>query len=178
MKDLMVDIEAMGTGSYGMIVQIGACYFDIETGDIGDKFSVNISMENGFKEGFVADAGAIKFWLFETNRTFLSGQLLSVREALGKFYAFASDKRIWSHRFDFVLLQQAYEKLGMRHLQYKKARDINTLVWLSGLKNNKVDNVRSGAHDALSDAMYQVGYCTEAYKLLKEGMIATSNSRE
>lgn len=169
MEDLMTDIEAMGTGTNGMITQIGACYFDNKTGEIGDTFSVNISMENSFKEGFVIDPGAVKFWLNESNRTFLSGQLLSVREALGKYSAFASRaKRMWSHMFDFVLIQQALEKVKLNHLKWKNWRDINTLVYLAGLKKDKTDNVRSGAHDGLQDAMYQVDYCVKALKKLSE----------
>lgn len=170
MNEMMTDIECMGTGTYGMITQIGACYFDIATGEIGDKFSVNISMENSFKEGFVIDPGAVKFWLNETNRTFLGGQLLSAREALGKYYAFASKAdRMWSHLFDFVLIQQALERLKLDLLKWKKWRDINTLVYLSGLKSDKTDNVRDSAHDGLADAIYQVGYCTEAFNKIKEG---------
>lgn len=170
MQDVMTDIEAMGTGNFGMITQIGACYFDMSSGEIGDKFSVNISMENSFKEGFVIDPGAVKFWLNETNRTFLGGQLLSVREALGKYHGFVSKAdRMWSHLFDFVLIQQAMEKTNLHLLKWKKWRDINTLVDLSGIKHDKTDNIRQGAHDGLSDAIYQVGYCVKAYNKIKEG---------
>lgn len=169
MNDVMTDIEAMGTGTNGMITQIGACFFDIKTGEIGDTFSVNISMENSFKEGFVIDPGAVKFWLDETNRTFLGGQLLSVREAMGKYRAFASSaKRMWSHQFDFVLIQQALDKVKLDLLKWKKWRDINTLVWLSGLTKDKSDNVRQNAHDALSDALYQVNYCVMAMRRISD----------
>jgi len=38
MKDVMLDVETLGTKSTAAIIQIGACYFDRETGEIGDKF--------------------------------------------------------------------------------------------------------------------------------------------
>jgi hypothetical protein len=169
MIDLMTDIEAMGTGVYGMITQIGACYFDRKTGEIGDKFSVNISMEDSFKKGFVIDPGAVKFWLNETNRTFLSGEILPVKKALEKYHSFAFKAEcMWSHQFDFVMLQQAYIKLGLELLRYKKFRDINTLVHLAGLRYDKTDNVRSNAHDGLADCIYQVGYCVDALRRLSD----------
>jgi len=37
-KDIMLDIETMGIRPTSAIVQLGACYFDRITGEIGDKF--------------------------------------------------------------------------------------------------------------------------------------------
>ena len=120
----------------------------------------------------------MKFWLGETNRTFLDGDLKSARDALGSYYGFASKADImWSHLFDFVMIQDALEKLKLPKLMWKKWRDINTLVWLSGLKKSKTDNVRSGAHDGLNDAVYQVGYCAEAYGQIRGKQITTEEDR-
>ena len=46
MKDLMVDIETLGVSHDSVITQIGACYFDRNTGEIGAKFIANIDLSS------------------------------------------------------------------------------------------------------------------------------------
>ena len=38
MKHVMIDIETMGNMSHSAIVSVGAVRFDLETGEIGEKF--------------------------------------------------------------------------------------------------------------------------------------------
>jgi hypothetical protein len=63
MKDIMIDIETLGTGTRGLITQIGACYFDRNTGEIGDKFCENIQIQDALDNGFEVRGDTIKFWL-------------------------------------------------------------------------------------------------------------------
>ncbi len=41
MRDCMIDFETLGTGPDAAIIQVGACYFDRVTGEIGATFKRN-----------------------------------------------------------------------------------------------------------------------------------------
>ena len=47
MKDVMIDFETLGNSNNAVVVQIGACYFDRKTGEIGYKFETNIDNDIG-----------------------------------------------------------------------------------------------------------------------------------
>ncbi|EAZ1146628.1 3'-5' exoribonuclease, partial [Salmonella enterica] len=49
MNHLMVDLETMGNGPYAPVISIGAVFFDPNTGETGEDFSVNISLESSMR---------------------------------------------------------------------------------------------------------------------------------
>ena len=168
MKDLMLDLETLGTSNNALIVQVGACYFDRDNGEIfWDKFSMNVQIQDGLNNGFEVDAGAIKFWL-EHTPTFLK-EAVPVQTMLGKLREFISKKAIiWSHAtFDAVVLQNAYNKFGEKApFSYRNVRDIRTLVDLARIKYKKKEGDPK-THDGLEDCIYQVKYCCECFKKLR-----------
>jgi len=168
MNNIMIDIETLGTSNNALITQVGACYFDRQTGIIGDKFSMNVQIQDGLNNGFEVDAGAIKFWL-EHTPTFLK-EAVPVKEMLGKLREFISKKTlIWSHAtFDAVILKNAYRRFKEKTpFSFRNVRDIRTLVDLAHIKYKKKEG-DDKSHDALEDCIYQVKYCCECFKKLKE----------
>lgn len=167
MLDLMVDIETLGTGSNALIIQIGACYFDRLTGQIGDTFCQNISISDGLTQGFSVDGSTIEFWLQQPGRSFLLATQ-DVKTVLEDFSKFAKRcKSVWAHAtFDFPILANAYYRLHMKlPFYYGLARDIRTLVDLSGVEPPETTPEKT--HNALDDCIYQVGYCTKCFKKLR-----------
>ena len=142
MTDLMLDIETLGTGTRGLITQIGACYFDRYTGEIGDKFCENIRIQDSLNNNFEVDEGAIKFWLEQDKKIIklMLKDAQDIRKVLEHFKQFYKKGTMaWSHAtFDFPILTNAYHLLKIRQpIPYKKMRDIRTLVDLSRIKRNK-----------------------------------------
>ncbi|MFX0084214.1 MAG: 3'-5' exonuclease [Candidatus Hodarchaeota archaeon] len=170
MKDLMVDIETLGTGTRGLIIQIGACYFDRYTGNIGDTFLENIQIQDSLNQGFEVRGDTIEWWLNQ-DKEIIKKMLYNpqpVRNVLEHFKQFCKPGTIaWAHStFDFPILTNAYHLLGIKQpISYKKMRDIRTLIDLSNLKRDK--NKSEKTHNALDDCIYQVKYCTEAFKMLR-----------
>jgi len=164
MKDVMIDIETLGTRSTSMIVQIGACYFDRKTGKIGPKFRQNIS--SGFDDRFTIDASTISWWLSQSDEARasiakdgkdLTTILTNLRDWLGEA------KFVWSHAtFDIPILLNAFEKCDLHFpIHYTKMRDIRTLMDIANIDTKSLK--REGTHhDALADCEYQVAYCTKA----------------
>lgn len=170
MNDIMLDIETMATANNAVITQIGACYFNRETGEVGEKFLINVSMESCVKYGLVINAETVAWWFSQKeNVTFLDNpQPLHV--ALAEFSKFVKyNTPIWSHAtFDFVVVMNAFRAVGLpAPMHYTKARDIRTLVdltndgkWVETEKNHKT-------HNALDDCLCQVEYCTKCFNKLK-----------
>lgn len=171
MKDLMLDIETMGSNYGSVITQIGACYFDRYTGEIGRTFQINISMKDAVKEGFKIEPGAVIFWLGEKNRSFLTPDLWPIRQALEIYRDFGEKAEcVWSHStFDFSMIQDACHRLGIKNVNpYSSTKDIRTLMELAD--THKLDDTPNpeNAHDALSDCIYQVKYCVQAFNKIKK----------
>lgn len=171
MNKVMLDLEAMGKGPLGMIVQIGAIYFD-ENGNLGESFLVNIDPRKSEMYGFKTDADTTLWWMQQSKEArdsvFCNGK--DIYATLYAFDVFCKNaKEIWSHsNFDFTMLMNT-----IRHTQYhpenisqRKSRDITTLVSLTGLSVRKFD--REGIHhNALNDAKHQVKYVSQALQYIK-----------
>lgn len=174
MKDVMIDLETLGVSTNAPIIQIGACYFDRFTGEIGKIFKVNVNLKSAVKSGAVIDPDTVCWWLQqsdEARKSILAAPNVDIFNAIEQLNTFLSGcKNIWSHAtFDFVIIQETYRRLGIKpSFQYKAARDIRTLNDLSKGLTQKEDHVRDGVHhDALEDAKFQVKYCVAALKCLK-----------
>lgn len=177
MKDMMVDLETLGNGENKCIVQIGACYFDRHTGEIGQTFKCNVDALSATKEGFQLDAPTVYWWLSQSDAaraSILAEPRLPLREAMQTFSEFAAEaKCVWSHAtFDFVTLMETYRKLGVSpKFSHRTARDIRTLVDLMGISISSVP--REGVHhDGLDDAIHQVKYCMLAFEKLDQLKLA------
>lgn len=179
MKDVMIDIESLGVGKNCCIVQIGACYFDRATGEIGDMFKVNIDARSAVASGAHLEADTVYWWLKQSPEAIASitaAPLLPIREAfeqLNLFLSFA--KCIWSHAtFDFVAITETYKRLNMKpSFAYKTARDIRTLIDIFNIST--LATPREGLHhDGLADAIHQVKYCMEAFRRLDDLKQASS----
>lgn len=172
---LMIDIETLGTCANALVTQIGAVYWDLQTGEVTvnskgeDRFSVNISLASGFNHGLKVDAGAIKFWFEqpEAHRTWLKGGV-ELSEALTKFKQFYPDDKVpvWCHaNFDLPILGDAYRAIGQKSpVSYRKSRDIRTIVALADLPYEKG---AEKTHDALDDCLRQIKYVHRCYVALK-----------
>lgn len=168
MKDLMVDIETLGTGINSVITQIGACYFDRFTGELGETFLVNIRIQDCLDKGLTVDGGAIKFWFEQNHKDFLEAPI-DLTKALGHFKQFCKKDTIaWAHAtFDFPIISNAY-RLHSQGLpfSYRNMRDIRTLVDLANIPYKQYK--REGTHhNALDDCKYQVKYCVDCFRALK-----------
>ena len=171
-KDVMIDLETLGNGKNACVVQIGACYFNRETGEIGDKFKVNVDAESAMRSGADMDASTVYWWLSQSPEaiaSIIAQPRVSIEQAFTDLNVFLSGARaIWSHAtFDFVTITETYKRLNIKPLfGFRAARDIRTLVDLAKIT---VDGrVRIGTHhDGLADAIHQVGYCVEALNKIK-----------
>jgi DNA polymerase III epsilon subunit-like protein len=168
----MLDLETMGHESYSAIVSIGAIKFNINTGDIGERFYCNVNLQSCLDLGLIVNGRTIMWWLKQNEdaRKHLSEQpQISITEALMQFKSFYNEEYyIWgnSARFDCGILQNAYHKAKIElPWDFRKERCLRTLVTLN--PNIKINHIPKGvAHNAIDDCINQIQYCCEIWKTL------------
>lgn len=168
-EHLMLDIETMGNGSFSSILSIGALEFDIETGETGKEFYVNVDLQSCMDLGLVVSASTIMWWLKqneEARKDLTEKEVLPIQKALLGFADFCNkDYQIWgnSARFDCGILQNAYNKALLDiPWDFRKERCVRTLV--SFRPDVKDSSARyTTEHNALSDCYHQVDYCNKIW---------------
>ena len=166
MRDVMLDLETVGTSPDAAIIAIGAVVFDPETGEIGQTFLQAVSLESAVKEGGKMDVSTVLWWMGQSDEAkavFTDKNQVTIEEALSDFDDFinayvegGSDRaRIWGNGSDFdnVLLGTAYDRLRMErpwkffnNRCYRTAKSLNPSI--------KMERVGT-FHNALDDAMSQ-----------------------
>jgi len=168
----MLDLETFGTRHDALIVQIGACYFDRETGAIGETFEATIEYKEDIDK-FSVDYSTLKWWLEQTRhaqdsvvgRSVTSCNLPTALVQLNRFLE-RGPVMVWSHAtFDMPILMNAYATLAYTFsVPYRNMRDLRTLMELYG---EKAQIEREGVHHhALDDAKYQARYASIAMQKL------------
>lgn len=172
MKDIMIDIETLGTKPYSVILSIGALKFDIKTGEIGEEFHRVIDVKSCKKAGLDLDFDTLVWWTNQPeavrNSVFKGeNRLSSVLFNLDMFIC--ETERIWSNSpsFDLSLIRNAYERIGLEPAwNYLQERDVRTI---SALRPEIRETCfREGiAHNAIDDCKFQVKYLVKTLSELK-----------
>ncbi|MEZ0212475.1 MAG: 3'-5' exonuclease [Xanthobacteraceae bacterium] len=171
MRDLMVDIETLGTAPGSVIASIDAVEFDATTGEFGKEFYHVIDIADAQKQGLTIDASTVKWWMQqseEARASTFSETNESLLYALYQFLYFVESteaERIWAHSpaFDIVLLEAAYKAIRADWpWSHRNLRDTRTVYDLAGVTVAKLGT----EHNALDDAKAQAGAVIEAYRVL------------
>lgn len=174
----MLDIETLGKKTNSVILSIGACYFDPDTGDIGSTLSVSVDAESCVASGLSMDPSTVIWWLSQeadAQQKIVDGQNSSVPigGALAKLSEFIDgNAQVWGNgaTFDNSIVKNAYEKMHMdAPWKFWNDRDVRTIVELGyqiGF-NPKRDMPFEGVrHDALDDAIHQAKYVSAIWQKL------------
>lgn len=180
MNHLMIDLETMGNGPYAPIISIGAVFFDPNTGETGDVFQVNVSLESSMRFRARPDASTILWWMEQgedarnsltTDTQELSASLCS----LSDFIAKNSNQRfvqVWGNgaSFDCVILRNSYALTGIQApWQWWNDRDVRTIVEMGkviGIDPKRDMPFEGTRHSALDDAIHQAKYVSAIWQKL------------
>ncbi len=176
MNNIMLDLETLGNKPGCIILSIGACEFDMQTGEIGKTFYTNIDTEDSEKHGLKFNASTVMWWLRQSQeaRDALSLTILSLTDVLNLFESWLGDinsknMQIWANSpsFDCAILSAAYKAIGREQpWLYWQERCVRTLTaFAPEIKKRIVNDL---AHDALSDCIYQVRYCSAIWNSINK----------
>ncbi len=178
MKDVMIDLETLGTRYNAQIIQIGACFFDRNTGEIGDVFSANVMIDPSEDGKFTTDYDTIKWWFEQSQeaRESVMRDPVPLSGVLGGLNQFVRqsgpDVMLWSHAtFDIPILMNAFNVYGIKFaVPFRNMRDLRTLMDLSYADRDFPKRERTGIHhNALDDAQFQASYAADAFVKLNHG---------
>lgn len=177
--DVMIDIETLGNNANAAIIQIGACAFNLRTGEIGDRFQTLVKptlTRRGFDFGSDVDLSTIMWWLEQSEEARASVRNAGKngreeREAIGALSAYVIDQAqmdvcVWAMppEFDLVILRSTADRVGVSTpWHFAATRDLRTLEYLAG--GTKDQRVKAEIpHDAGSDAVAQAKTAIAYYK--------------
>lgn len=173
-NQLMIDIETMGIEPYSCITSISAVEFDIESGETGKEFFINIDLEDSMKNGFTVNADTILWWMKQSDdaRKDVFTNTVDVLYALHLFSVFCKSKdyEVWANspRFDCGILSNYYTEMGLKTpWNFRKERCVRTLQGLfSEIKEQtEFEGVK---HNPLSDCYHQIKYCHKIWNIIKK----------
>lgn len=175
----MIDIETLDNKVSSAITSIAAIVFDIETGEIGEKFRVNVNAQSCLDLGMTVSYETLHWWLNTPEQvTVLKSftiDMKNISEALHLLTQFIqkhkpSELRVWgnSNRFDLGILAYAYQKCNKPHpWQFYLERDVRTLVDLAPKFKEEELSARPTTHDPTEDTLAQIRYVVATYNHLK-----------
>jgi len=176
MRDLMIDIETLGTAPGSVILSIGAVAFDAETGEFGEEYYAAIDPQSCIDLGLSVDMSTLKWWMAQSEEArsaaFAGSDYLSkALYDLHQFVANAEPSRVWAKppSFDLVLLESAYRACAIDiPFHYRTNRDCRTLFDITGAVQPDVGTT----HNALDDAKSQALGVIDAYRILATRQLA------
>lgn len=177
MKDLMIDLETLGTGVNAPIISIGAVWFDIDKKEIGDTFYaiLDVADQMDTKTRF-ADSSTIKWWMTQdgaAKKVFRDGAHPSkmVLETFRKWIMDHAKSKAKTTRnckpwgngaaFDITLMETLFKDYDVTcPWIYYNAMDLRTFKRFVA-KGAKVEVLEGAKHNALDDAVAQAKYVLE-----------------
>lgn len=198
MKNIMLDLETMGSGSNSAIVSIGAVLFNPLTGETGAEYYQAVSLNSSAHYGTI-DPSTVIWWMGQSDdarAVFKDEGKVTLKAALESFTHWINehcdkndkgkpDAVVWGNgaTFDNVILGNAYKALKMRQPWFfANDRDVRTVVDIGRTLLNidpKTDLSLDGtAHNALDDAKFQARYVSVIYKAIHDTTVKLTGTSE
>lgn len=181
MKNLMIDLETLGTKVNAPIVAVGACFFDPDTGKIGETFDAAIDVADALNYGKV-EGDTLKWWLSQgdaARNKVVRGQHLSLK-VMESFRTFAlkhgDQVKPWGNgsTFDISMLDYAIPRITGKPVPWKfwNVRDCRTIKAIAdGIV--PFNGERKGVHHtALDDAIHQAEWVSAYWQGLRGMTVA------
>lgn len=168
LRDIMLDLETMGSSPQAAIVAIGAVFFNEHTGQIGEKFYRTVHLATSVRLGFKIEPATVLWWLGQSQeaRNAILFNAVSAEDAFVDFVDWVAEHgpkdkaemRVWaaSPAFDCVKVEAHLKALGLPvpwyywgERDYRTIRDRNKIV-------EEVERI--GHHNALDDAIHQANH--------------------
>lgn len=171
MKDIMLDLETLGTEPGCALLSIGAVVFDPKGDGCGEEFYVNVDPKDCFKYGLRSDPDTVAWWKKQSDeaKQGLVNDRQPLKEALVAFrewYMRVDGLKVWCQgaSFDAPILAKAYHAIGSTEpYKFWNIRDTRTVYDVCEFNSNSVP--REGTyHNALDDSKHQVRCVQEALK--------------
>lgn len=166
MKDIMIDIETLGTTPDSVILSIAAVSFDRNTGVLWEELYRSIRPNQ--RDRKICEE-TVRWWLDKppalVSESFSGVHFLT--DALIELSRFVGDRTVWSQGtdFDFSILDHAFRGCKIHSpWKYNDKRDTRTVYDVCGFDPKSI--ARDGDHhNALDDCRHQIKCLVAALNL-------------
>ena len=183
MRDVMLDLETLGTKPGSVIRSIGAVFFDPLTGKLGPEFYANIDEASCLIAGLTMDVSTVKWWseqkqearsALETNPMLLN----VVGGGFNFWWTQHGGENVWARgtHFDCVLWEEAMRKVDIRvPWRYNNVYDTRTVDTVRDALGGVAGLIeREGTfHNALDDCKHQVRCVAASLTAARESVSAS-----
>ena len=162
MKNLMIDLETLGTKADAIILSLSAVAFDMDTGKTGDTFHVTFDIDDCVKHGLKLESSTLKWWFNQTEdaRRIAFTEEKKLYDGMRDFCQWyflnfgGSDPLIWGNgpKFDLGKIEYSMDKVGLelpwKHWAercYRTAVDVLDKNWqipFEGVKHYGIDDCK------------------------------------
>ncbi len=166
MKDLMIDLETLGTDSECVVMSIGAVFFDRESLELGESFYSTLDIEDQVELGRTINPATIKWWMNQNDhaRSVFLEKATPTDKALERFVTWIETQggervRPWGNgsNFDISIMESLIKNFGVTPpWRFSDIRDLRTFKDLYSKKTNV--SMLGNSHNALEDAKNQAQY--------------------
>jgi hypothetical protein len=174
MTDLMIDFETLATNPNAVVLSLGACFFNIETGEIGNKFYMCFETDDQKKRGRRVDDATLAWWSRQSNaaKKVFTDKKHPVEMVLNEFVKFCLDEskmsliNPWGNgaTFDISIIESLFEMYQIKcPWLYYNVMDLRTYRRFEA-KNKKVPKLEGVNHHALDDAINQAQFVIDNYR--------------
>lgn len=178
MQHLMIDIETLDTKPTAVVLSVGACQFELETGEIGVQYNSGpLVINTQLQAGRTISENTLRWWMqaeqeaarassFGSNVVHVSGALNALRDLADE------NTIVWGNdpAFDCVILEDLYRTMWSCEAPWKfyNRQCVRTYRRLPGA--DAVPRVKPVvAHDPLADAVAQAQHVCAIYAHLFGG---------
>ena len=176
-RDVMLDLETMGTDPDAPIIAIGAVAMDLDAGTVGNEFYKIVDLGSAMKQGAVVEASTIMWWMQQNDeaRQAVWRGGIGITEALENFSNWIHQfdtPQVWGNgaNFDNVILASSYARAGKKApWNYWNDRCFRTLK--ATYPQVRPENQRV-AHNALQDAIDQAHHWMAIKKIHRQPVLA------
>lgn len=186
-RDIMFDIETLGTGPNAAILSIGACAFNPATGEVNDvdTFYWRVDLAKSRSPGDI-DASTVAWWMQQSDaarKAAFTGIASPLHDVLESFWSWAcrfshhnrpeldDTLNVWCNppTFDEVIVKEACKRSGKTYpFHYRTSRCMRTLKCVGAQMGFAVDLPFEGvAHNALADSIYQAKVVCATFALMR-----------
>lgn len=168
MKDVMIDLETLGTDPDCPVLSIGAVVFDIKKKIVAkwNPFHVVLDVDSQISDGRKPSGSTIKWWMQQDSaaKIVFEGVRLSPVEALNNFILWVdiNDLRafnFWGNgsHFDISIMENLFKQYKIKcPWAFNKVMDLRTFKRFVGGGKPIINN--GIKHNALDDAIAQAQY--------------------
>lgn len=174
----MIDIEGFGMKTGSVVTSIAAVAFNRETGETGQKFYMNIDLQDSLNSQLKIEADTLRWWMTQKDsiRDKMFDNAHPLENVLYQFDSFFEDltaARVWgnSARFDLEKIVNLYSIIGFNVPWNTRHNERCYKTYSKDFAHLALPKELEKEHDPIYDCEYQIKNLCHIWKTINSVQI-------